>query len=91
MSIWMIFLVQTILESGKKTQVQLVSMLKDAGMELHKWSASNPYYYQTRCVKLRTSLILLPTVTKTPGLLWKHILIPLLSKISPMTSNCDNS
>ncbi|GFX48488.1 uncharacterized protein TNCV_583871 [Trichonephila clavipes] len=30
------------LESGRKLQVQLVSMLKGAGMELHKWSASNP-------------------------------------------------
>ncbi|GFT18378.1 integrase catalytic domain-containing protein [Trichonephila clavipes] len=30
------------LQSGRKLQVQLVSMLKSAGMELHKWSASNP-------------------------------------------------
>ncbi|GFY15001.1 uncharacterized protein TNCV_235511 [Trichonephila clavipes] len=30
------------LESGRKLLVQLVSMLKGAGMELHKWSASNP-------------------------------------------------
>ncbi|GFX09227.1 integrase catalytic domain-containing protein [Trichonephila clavipes] len=30
------------LESGRKLQVQLVSMLKGAVMELHKWSASNP-------------------------------------------------
>ncbi|GFV06452.1 transposable element Tc3 transposase [Trichonephila clavipes] len=30
------------LESGRKLQEQLVSLLKGAGMELHKWSASNP-------------------------------------------------
>ncbi|GFX06286.1 uncharacterized protein TNCV_505061 [Trichonephila clavipes] len=30
------------LESGRKLQVQLVSVLKGAGTELHKWSASNP-------------------------------------------------
>ncbi|GFT37618.1 uncharacterized protein TNCV_66981 [Trichonephila clavipes] len=30
------------LESGRKLQVQLISMLRGAGMELHKWSASNP-------------------------------------------------
>ncbi|GFW71903.1 uncharacterized protein TNCV_3220791 [Trichonephila clavipes] len=28
-------------ESGRKLQVQLISMLKDAGMELHMWSASD--------------------------------------------------
>ncbi|GFR15229.1 integrase catalytic domain-containing protein [Trichonephila clavata] len=29
------------LESGRKLQEQLVSLLRGAGMELHKWSASN--------------------------------------------------
>ncbi|GFX72368.1 reverse transcriptase domain-containing protein [Trichonephila clavipes] len=31
------------LESGRKLQVQLVSMLKGAGMELHKWSATSGF------------------------------------------------
>ncbi|GFQ99434.1 hypothetical protein TNCT_722101 [Trichonephila clavata] len=30
------------LESGRKLQEQLVSLLRGAGMELHKWSASKP-------------------------------------------------
>ncbi|GFQ76902.1 hypothetical protein TNCT_681251 [Trichonephila clavata] len=30
------------LESGRKLQEQLVSLLTGAGMELHKWSSSNP-------------------------------------------------
>ncbi|GFQ72842.1 integrase catalytic domain-containing protein [Trichonephila clavata] len=30
------------LESGRKLQEQQVSLLRGAGMELHKWSASNP-------------------------------------------------
>ncbi|GFR16963.1 hypothetical protein TNCT_601831 [Trichonephila clavata] len=42
-SIWMIFLPSADdLESGRKLQEQLVSLLKGAGLELHKCSTSNP-------------------------------------------------
>ncbi|GFR31402.1 hypothetical protein TNCT_139751 [Trichonephila clavata] len=47
------------LESGRKLQEQLVSLLRGAGMELHKWSASNPLLLPAQCVKIKTFLILL--------------------------------
>ncbi|GFX92715.1 integrase catalytic domain-containing protein [Trichonephila clavipes] len=69
------------LESGRKLQVQLVSMLKGAGMELHKWSASNPLLLsQTQCVKLRTSLILLQPRPRPLDSCGSYILILLLSR-----------
>ncbi|GFX58718.1 hypothetical protein TNCV_804231 [Trichonephila clavipes] len=46
------------------------------------------YYYQTQCVKLRTSLILQPR--PRPLDLWKPHPDSFAFKISSKTSNCDN-
>ncbi|GFY11342.1 integrase catalytic domain-containing protein [Trichonephila clavipes] len=78
------------LESGRKLQVQLVSMLKDAGMELHKWSASNPLLLPNSMCQVKDLSYSSSTETKTLGLLWKPHPDSFAFKISPMTSNCDN-
>ncbi|GFX63762.1 integrase catalytic domain-containing protein [Trichonephila clavipes] len=78
------------LESGRKLQVQLVSMLKDAGMELHKWSASNPLLLSDSLCLVKDLSYSSTTETKTFGLLWKPHPDSFAFKISPMTSNCDN-
>ncbi|GFU83016.1 integrase catalytic domain-containing protein [Trichonephila clavipes] len=77
------------LESGRKLQVQLVSMLKGAGMELHKWSASNPLLLPDSMCQVK-DLSYSSTETKTLELLWKTHPDSFAFKISPMTSNCDN-
>ncbi|GFT05911.1 integrase catalytic domain-containing protein [Trichonephila clavipes] len=59
------------LESGRKLQVQLVSMLKGAGMELHKWSASNPLLLPDSMCQVKDLSYSSSTETKTLGLLWK--------------------
>ncbi|GFW53928.1 uncharacterized protein TNCV_1086451 [Trichonephila clavipes] len=59
------------LESGRKLQVQLVSMLKGAGMELHKWSASNPLLLPDSMCQVKDLSYSSPTETKTLRLLWK--------------------
>ncbi|GFW40531.1 integrase catalytic domain-containing protein [Trichonephila clavipes] len=72
------------LESGRKLQVQLVSMLKGAGMEFHtSGQLVIHYYYQTLCVKLRTSFILLQPRPRSLDSYGSHILIPLLSRFLP--------
>ncbi|GFV60042.1 DUF1758 domain-containing protein [Trichonephila clavipes] len=78
------------LESGRKLQVQLVSMLKGAGMELHKWSASNPLLLPDSMYQIKDLSYSSSTETKTLGLLWKPHPDSFAFKISPMTSNCDN-
>ncbi|GFU59025.1 DUF1758 domain-containing protein [Trichonephila clavipes] len=78
------------LESGRKLQVQLVSMLKGAGMELHKWSASNPLLLPDSMFQVKDLSYSFSTETKTLGLLWKPHPDSFAFKISPMTSNCDN-
>ncbi|GFV27956.1 integrase catalytic domain-containing protein [Trichonephila clavipes] len=78
------------LESGRKLQVQLVSMLKGAGMELHKWSASNPLLLPDSMCQVKDLSYSSSTETKTLGLLWKPHPDSFSFKISPMTSNCDN-
>ncbi|GFX59476.1 integrase catalytic domain-containing protein [Trichonephila clavipes] len=78
------------LESGRKLQVQLVSMLKGAGMELHKWSASNPLLLPDSMCQVKDLSYSSSTETKTLGLLWKPHPDSFAFKISPMTSNCDN-
>ncbi|GFS75768.1 integrase catalytic domain-containing protein [Trichonephila clavipes] len=78
------------LESGRKLQVQLVSMLKVAGMELHKWSASNPLLLPDSMCQVKDLSYSSSTETKTLGLLWKPHPDSFAFKISPMTSNCDN-
>ncbi|GFW82094.1 uncharacterized protein TNCV_1170031 [Trichonephila clavipes] len=78
------------LESGRKLQVQLVSMLKGAGMELHKWSASNPLLLPDSMCQVEDFSYSSSTETKTLGLLWKPHPDFFSFKISPMTSNCDN-
>ncbi|GFW55351.1 uncharacterized protein TNCV_117351 [Trichonephila clavipes] len=78
------------LESGRKLQVQLVSMLKGAGMELHKWSASNPLLLPVSICQVKDLSYSSSTETKTLGLLWKPHPDSFAFKISPMTSNCDN-
>ncbi|GFU94870.1 uncharacterized protein TNCV_820931 [Trichonephila clavipes] len=77
------------LESGRKLQVQLVSMLKGAGMELHKWSASNPLLLPDSMCQVK-DLSYSSTETKTLGFLWKPHPDSFAFKISPMISNCDN-
>ncbi|GFW32955.1 uncharacterized protein TNCV_1775201 [Trichonephila clavipes] len=77
------------LESERKLQVQLVSMLKGAGMELHKWSASNPLLLPDSKCQVK-DLSYSSTETKTLGLLWKPHPDSFAFKISPMTSNGDN-
>ncbi|GFV47533.1 integrase catalytic domain-containing protein [Trichonephila clavipes] len=78
------------LESGRKLQVQLVSMLKGAGMELHKWSASNPLLLPDSICQVKDLSYSSLTETKTLRLLWKPHPDSFAFKISPMTSNCDN-
>ncbi|GFV21173.1 uncharacterized protein TNCV_4268061 [Trichonephila clavipes] len=78
------------LESGRKIQVQLISMLKGAGMELHKWSASNPLLLPDSMCQVKDLSYSSSTETKTLGLLWKPHPDSFAFKISPMTSNCDN-
>ncbi|GFV20671.1 integrase catalytic domain-containing protein [Trichonephila clavipes] len=78
------------LESGRKLQVQLVSMLKGAGMELRKWSASNPLLLPDSMCQVKDLSYSSSTETKTLGLLWKPHPDSFAFKISPMTSNCDN-
>ncbi|GFY14069.1 integrase catalytic domain-containing protein [Trichonephila clavipes] len=78
------------LESGRILQVQLVSMLKGAGMELHKWSASNPLLLPDSMCQVKDLSYASSTETKTLGLLWKPHPDSFAFKISPMTSNCDN-
>ncbi|GFT29153.1 integrase_H2C2 domain-containing protein [Trichonephila clavipes] len=78
------------LESGRKLQVQPVSMLKGAGMELHKWSASNPLLLPDSMCQVKDLSYSSSTETKTLGLLWKPHPDYFAFKISPMTSNCDN-
>ncbi|GFW98874.1 integrase catalytic domain-containing protein [Trichonephila clavipes] len=77
------------LESKRKLQVQLVSMLKGAGMELHKWSASNPLLLPDSMCQVK-EFSYSSTETKILGLLWKPHSDSFAFKISPMTSNCDN-
>ncbi|GFU88228.1 uncharacterized protein TNCV_846211 [Trichonephila clavipes] len=78
------------LKSGRKLQVQLVSMLKGAGMKLHKWSASNPFLLPDSMCQVKDLSYSSSTETKTLGLLWKPHPDSFAFKISPMTSNCDN-
>ncbi|GFS82832.1 integrase catalytic domain-containing protein [Trichonephila clavipes] len=78
------------LESGRKLQVQLVSILNGAGMELHKWSASNPILLPDSMCQVKDLSYSSSTDTKTLGLLWKPHPDSFAFKISPMTSNCDN-
>ncbi|GFS53870.1 uncharacterized protein TNIN_370761 [Trichonephila inaurata madagascariensis] len=78
------------LESGRKLQVQLISMLKGAGMELHKWSVSNPLLLPDSMRQVKDLSYSSSTETKTLGLLWKPHPDSFAFKISPMTSNCDN-
>ncbi|GFW42606.1 integrase catalytic domain-containing protein [Trichonephila clavipes] len=78
------------LESGRKLQVQLISMLKGAGMELHKWSASNPLLLPDSMCQVKGLSYSSSTEIKTLGLLWKPRPDSFAFKISPMTSNCDN-
>ncbi|GFV75166.1 integrase catalytic domain-containing protein [Trichonephila clavipes] len=78
------------LESGRKLQVQLVSMLKGAGMELHKWSASNPLLLLDSMCQVKDLSYSSSTETKTLVLLWKPHPDSFAFKISPMTSICDN-
>ncbi|GFQ65521.1 integrase catalytic domain-containing protein [Trichonephila clavata] len=58
------------LVSGRKLQEQLVSLLRGAGMELHKWSASNPLLLPDSMCQDK-DLSYSSTKTKTLGLLWK--------------------
>ncbi|GFX55691.1 DUF1758 domain-containing protein [Trichonephila clavipes] len=78
------------LESGRKLQLQLVSMLKGAGMELHKWSASNSLLLPDSMGQVKDLSYSSSTETKTLGFLWKPHPDSFAFKISPMTSNCDN-
>ncbi|GFX36288.1 integrase catalytic domain-containing protein [Trichonephila clavipes] len=65
-------------------------MLKGAGMELHKWSASNPLLLPDSMCQVKALSYSSSTETKTLGLLWKPHPDSFAFKISPMTSNCDN-
>ncbi|GFR19845.1 integrase catalytic domain-containing protein [Trichonephila clavata] len=78
------------LESGRKLQEQLVSLLRGAGMELHKWSASNPLLLPDSMCQDKDLSYSSSTETKTLGLLWKPHPDSFAFKISPMTSNCDS-
>ncbi|GFQ93144.1 uncharacterized protein TNCT_270951 [Trichonephila clavata] len=78
------------LESGRKLQEQLVSLLRGAGMELHKWSASNPLLLPDSMCKDKDLSYSSSTETKTLGLLWKPHPDSFVFKISSMTSNCDS-
>ncbi|GFS72408.1 integrase catalytic domain-containing protein [Trichonephila clavipes] len=74
----------------EKLQVQLVLMLKGAGMELHKWLASNPLLLSDSMSQVKDLSYSSSTETKTLGLLWQPHPDSFAFKISPMTSNCDN-
>ncbi|GFR22955.1 uncharacterized protein TNCT_152281 [Trichonephila clavata] len=76
------------LESGRKLQEQLVSLLRGAGMELHKRSASNPLLLPDSMCQDKVLSYSSSTETKTLGLLWKPHPDSFAFKISPMTSNC---
>ncbi|GFU52278.1 uncharacterized protein TNCV_3052961 [Trichonephila clavipes] len=65
-------------------------MLKGAGMELHKWSASNPLLLPDSMCQVKDLSYSSSTETKTLGLLWKPHPDSFAFKISPMISNCDN-
>ncbi|GFQ72017.1 uncharacterized protein TNCT_486821 [Trichonephila clavata] len=78
------------LESERKLQEQLVSLLRGAGMELHKWSASNPLLLPDSMCQDKDLSYSSSTETKTLGLLWKPHSGSFAFKISPMTSNCDS-
>ncbi|GFQ68640.1 uncharacterized protein TNCT_672631, partial [Trichonephila clavata] len=78
------------LESGRKLQEQLVSLLRGAGMELHKCSASNPLLLPDSMCQDKDLSYSSSTETKTLGLLWKPHPDSFAFKISPMTSNCDS-
>ncbi|GFR09317.1 integrase catalytic domain-containing protein [Trichonephila clavata] len=78
------------LESGRKLQEQLVSLLSGAGMELHKWSASNPLLLPDSMCQDKDLSYSSSTETKTLGLLWKPHPDSFAFKISPMTSSCDS-
>ncbi|GFT27618.1 integrase catalytic domain-containing protein [Trichonephila clavipes] len=78
------------LESGRKLQVPLISMLKGAGMQLHKWSASNPLLLPDSMCQVKDLSYSSSTETKTLGLLWKPHPDSFAFKISPMISNYDN-
>ncbi|GFV28809.1 integrase catalytic domain-containing protein [Trichonephila clavipes] len=75
------------LESGRKLQVQLVSMLKGAGIELHKWSSSDQLLLPDSRCQVKDLSYSSSTETKTLGLLWKPHPDSFTFKISPMTSN----
>ncbi|GFR01250.1 hypothetical protein TNCT_400141 [Trichonephila clavata] len=79
---------EDIQESGRKLQDQLVSLLRGAGMELHKWSASNPLLLPDSMCQDKDLSYSSSTETKTLGLLWKPHPASFAFKISPMTSNC---
>ncbi|GFR00313.1 integrase catalytic domain-containing protein [Trichonephila clavata] len=78
------------LESGRKLQEQLVSLLRGAGMELLKWSASNPLLLPDSMCQDKDLSYSSSTEAKTLGLLWKPHPDSFAFKISPMTSNCDS-
>ncbi|GFX36234.1 probable RNA-directed DNA polymerase from transposon X-element [Trichonephila clavipes] len=65
-------------------------MLKGAGMELHKWSASNPLLLPDSMCQVKDLSYSSSTETETLGHLWKPHPDSFSFKISPMTSNCDN-
>ncbi|GFX23422.1 integrase catalytic domain-containing protein [Trichonephila clavipes] len=74
------------LESRRKLEVQLVSMLKGAGMEVHKWSANNPLLLPDSMCQVKDISYSSSTETKTLGLLLK----PHLDSIAFLLSNCEN-
>ncbi|GFQ93659.1 integrase catalytic domain-containing protein [Trichonephila clavata] len=78
------------LKSGRKLQEQLVSLLKGAGMELHKWSSSNTLLLPDSMCQDKDLSYSSSTETKTLGLLWKPHPDSFAFKISPMTSSCDS-
>ncbi|GFQ84441.1 hypothetical protein TNCT_237521 [Trichonephila clavata] len=70
-------------ESGRKLQEQLVSLLKGAGMELHKWSASNPLLLPDSMCQDKTFLILLLPRARPLDSCGSHIQTHLLSRFLP--------
>ncbi|GFQ71469.1 uncharacterized protein TNCT_271451 [Trichonephila clavata] len=76
------------LESGRKLQEQLVSLLRIVGMELHKCSASNPMLLPDSMCQDKDLSYSSSTESKTLGLLWKPHPDSFAFKISPMTSDC---
>ncbi|GFR00403.1 hypothetical protein TNCT_595301 [Trichonephila clavata] len=73
------------LESGRKLQEQQVSLLRGAGMELHKWSASNSLLLPDSMCQDKVLSYSSSTEAKTLGLLWKPHPDSFAFKISPMT------